>query len=640
MSALAAVVTTDASPPAPDARTRAILAAMANIGGDSHELLGFSTAGATGALGTSAHAWEQALRGALASVATRGPLVCAVDATLYHRGDLSRALGSRAASHATDAELILTAYEAWGVEGFARLEGEFAAVLWDGARGRLVAARDFAGHRMLYHARAGGALVLASTVSGLLADDAVPRDLDLTSLATVAAGLWGHSAGTAYRAIAELPAGHALAWTRAGECSISPFWHAPEAILQRRQPVAEAAAELRALLEDSLRERLAPSGPTGISLSGGWDSTAVGGAATAVLQGETSKRLRPISISYPEGDPGREDEMIRDVVSHWGIGTSWLSVDTIPMVEDAAESARKRDLPFAHAFENWNRALSRRARELGVRVMLDGAGGDQLFQVSSIYLSDLVGQGRFVELARQWAARDRPGLRYVWRWALRPALPAAIPALIARARGMSQPRHYLHRAPPFWFTARFLATHDLVGLDEAAMPPLPGGSRVLDETHAYLRFPFFARIMGTLRQFALEEGVALRSPLMDDRVVRFAARRPWSERADGRETKIVLRRAMAGLLPDHVVAPRAHRTGTTSAYFLRQLRGPGRSMVESVVQDPLLASLGMIDVMRLRHAWKHVLEHDDDETGARIFFTVQAELWLRSRVSSLPTGVT
>ena len=93
---------------------------------------------------------------------------------------------------------------------------------------------------------------------------------------------------------------------------------------------------------------------------------------------------------------------------------------------------------------------------------------------------------------------------------------------------------------------------------------------------------------------------------------------------------------MTGLLPDHVLAPRAHRTGITSAYFLRQLRGPARPFIESVLQDPLLASVGMIDAPRLRHAWKHVMEHDDDEIGARLYFTVQAELWLRSRAAGLP----
>jgi hypothetical protein len=68
------------------------------------------------------------------------------------------------------------------------------------------------------------------------------------------------------------------------------------------------------------------------------------------------------------------------------------------------------------------------------------------------------------------------------------------------------------------------------------------------------------------------------------------------------------------------------------------MRGPGRPLVEAMLQDPLLASLGMIDVPRLRHAWAHVLEHDNDEIGARIFFTLEAELWLRAHAEGLPGG--
>ena len=637
MSALAAIVAPmGGHAPATESRVRTMLAAMRTLGGEITEAREESTAAASLAVASGCQGWERDLGGSATSIATRGPLVCASDARLYHRADLLRSLGAARIPVTTDAELILATYEKWDVEGFARLEGDFAFVLWDGARSRFVAACDFAGHRTLYHARAGDALLIATSVAGLLADSAVPRELDLSAIATVAAGLWAHAPSTAYRAIDELPAGHALIWSRDSAVRVVPFWHAPDSILDRRQPMAEAAEELRALLVDAVRERLGPSGPTGLSLSGGWDSTAVGGAATIALRGDASRRLLPVSISYPEGDPGREDELIRDVVAHWELGTNWLPVDSIPLLVDADSSARARDLPFGHAYEQWNRALSRRAREGGARVMLDGVGGDQLFQVSDIYLSDLFGQGRWVELARQLKQKDWTGLRDVWRWAVRPALPPVVRAFLARLRGAVPPTHHLHREPPFWFSARFLRTHDLVGRDEAAMPPLPRGSRVLAETHAFLRFPFFARIVSTLRQFALEEGVELRSPLLDDRVVRFAARRPWSERADGRETKILLRRAMSGLLPDQVLAPRPHRTGITSAYFLRQLRGPARPFIESVLHDPLLASVGMIDAPRLRHAWKHVMEHDDDEIGARLYFTVQAELWLRSRAADLP----
>lgn len=632
MSALAAIVSaTDGRVGGAGPRARTMLSAMRTLGGEIVEAHESKSGNVALAMATGVHGWERDLGGSSTSIATRGPLVCAADARLYHRDDLRRSLGASPFPLTTDAELILAAYEKWDVDGFARLEGDFAFALWDGARGRLVAARDFAGHRMLYHARAGDALLIATSVAGLLADAAVPRELDLTAIATVAAGLWAHAPSTAYRAIEELPAGHALIWSRDSAARTVPFWRAPDSILQRRQPIPAAADELRALLVDAVRERLGPTGPTGLSLSGGWDSTAVGGAATVALRGDGTRRLFPVSISYPEGDPGREDELIRDVVAHWGMGTSWLPVDSIPLLVDAEAGARARDLPFGHAYEQWNRALSRRAREGGARVMLDGVGGDQLFQVSDIYLSDLFGQGRWLELARQLRQKDGTGLRELWRWAVRPALPPFVPALIARMRGAAPPTHHLHRDAPFWFTAQFLRTHDLVGRDEAAMPLLPRGSRVLAETHAFLRFPFFTRIVSTLRQFALEEGVELRSPLLDDRVVRFAARRPWSERADGRETKVLLRRAMSGLLPDRVLAPRPHRTGITSAYFLRQLRGPARAFIESVLQDPLLASVGMIDAPRLRHAWKHVMEQDDDEIGARLYFTVQAELWLRAR---------
>ena len=137
MSALAAIVAPDA-----ETRVRAMLAAMRSIGGDLAEVHDAVSSGASIALATAAHGWERELGGSATSIATRGPLVCATDSRLYHRDDLRRSLGATGSSPATDAELILAVYEAWDVEGFARLEGDFAFAIWDGARGRLVAAID------------------------------------------------------------------------------------------------------------------------------------------------------------------------------------------------------------------------------------------------------------------------------------------------------------------------------------------------------------------------------------------------------------------------------------------------------------------------------------------------------------------
>lgn len=610
-----------------------MLEAMAARGTDS--VLAPTSAGdrALGALGISTHSWERALHADAATVARSGQVTVVADATLYHADDLRRALGAGApATPEGAAGLVLAAYHRWGAQVPARLEGDFAFILWDGAEGLLLAARDFAGHRPLFFAERNGMLWVASTVDGILADMRVPRTLDHATLASVAAGLWNHSPLTAYAAIAELQAGQVLRWRPSAAAKVHAFWRPPDAVLTTRQPMAAAAEELRVLLVEAVRERLAPSGVTAVSLSGGWDSTAVYGAGRIALRGGLDDaRLRPVSVSYPEGDPGREDPLIRAVLAPWNDTTTWLEVDAIPLFDDAERASGSREEPFAHAYEPWNRAITRGARSVGARVVLDGVGGDQLFQVSDVYLSDLFRRGRWIELSRQWRGRGGTGVRAFYRWAVRPALPDALTRAVALVRGMSPAGRPFDRRAPFWFRQQFLASHGVMERERDAAPRLPTHDAVLAETHLYLRYPFFGRICAQLGSFALAEGAELRSPLLDERVVRFAAGRPWSERVDGGETKILLRRAMRGVLPDEVLAARAHRTGITSAYFLRQLRGPGRTFVERMMEDPLLGSLGMIDPSRLRSAWEHVLRHDDDEMGVRVFFTIQVEAWLRAR---------
>jgi hypothetical protein len=78
--------------------------------------------------------------------------------------------------------------------------------------------------------------------------------------------------------------------------------------------------------------------------------------------------------------------------------------------------------------------------------------------------------------------------------------------------------------------------------------------------------------MGRLFDTGLSAGVEVCHPLLDERVVRFAMQARWSEKAEGRETKVVLRRAVAGLLPDNVLAPRVRRTGESAAYFVRHMQ--------------------------------------------------------------------
>ena len=109
---------------------------------------------------------------------------------------------------------------------------------------------------------------------------------------------------------------------------------------------------------------------------------------------------------------------------------------------------------------------------VGARVVLDGSGGDQLFQVSDIYLADLFASGRWLEMLRQWRSRDGRGLRNLYRWAVKPVLPDFVVRAIARARGMGAPRHYLDRQPSAWCRHAFLREHGVLAQDLASRPAL------------------------------------------------------------------------------------------------------------------------------------------------------------------------
>lgn len=556
----------------------------------------------------------------------------AADATLYYRADLQRRVAG--AESADDAARILAALLALGDDALHALEGDFAFAHWDPRRARLLAARDFGGKRALYYAWYGQQLRVGSSVAALLDDGSLPRELDLGTIATVGAGLWSHSAGTGYRHIAELPAGQMLHWSPGQAPLVRPFWRAPVSTARRRRSLDDGAAELRVLLDAAVRERLDPAGPTAVTLSGGWDSTAVYGVAQSLSQATPERgRIHGVSISYPPDDPGHEDHFIEAVTRRWNAAPDFIPIDSIPLLVDAERSAAQRAGPFAHAYEQWNRALSRRAIVQGCRVVLDGIGGDQLFQCSDVYLADLCRSGQLVEAWRQ--ARARAGAqapwRHLYRWGLYPLLPTAVANALNRMSGRTAPLHYLERRPPIWFNRDFLSRHDVLRREAAARPVLPTNSFVLAEATAYLQFAFYPRIFGMLFGFAREEGVELRSPLMDERVVRFAVARPWSDRVDGAETKRSLRRAVRGLVPEGVLAPRAHRTGTTNAYFLREVRRVAWPLAQRLLPQMRLAELGMVEPATYGRAWEHVLQHDDDELALRVYFTLQAELWIRSR---------
>lgn len=620
---------------------RASLEAMPRRGRDESRV--WADAGVS--LGAAWHSWQAGSVGQdpvswAVPVAIRGACAIAADATLYYRDDLARAVEKAGVVLAGNApsELILAAYNAFGDAFLARLEGDFAFVLWDGARRRLLAARDFAGKRPLFYSTAGGALTAASTIGGVLADTRVSPGLNVASIAATAAGLWRHGSDTCRAAVRELPAAHVLTLEAGRPPAVTEFWQPPTTIVAS-PGLDEAALHVLELLTRATEERLAASGATAISLSGGWDSTAVFGAGQRALRraAGSGRSLRPASMSFPKGDPGDEDDFIAETAAFWHTKPEWIRVDDVAMFGELRGAARERDEPFAHPFEGTNRALAQAARRLDARVMLDGSGGDQLFAVSDVYLADVLRSGRLLELVRQWRTRGDRSVRALYRNAVRPCLSARTLALFARVRGQGAPRHYLDRPIPVWFRHAFLKAHGILLQEGTARPSLPRGSAVLAEMHAYLRFPYAARIAAHVTHYLESEGVEARSPLLDARVVAFAGSRPWHDKEDAKETKVLLRRAMQGALPERLLAPRPYKTGLMTGYFLRGMQR-AEAELTPLLAAGRLADLGVINPETLRRAWGYFVQSGDQAVGGQMYFTLQTELWLREHEAGGAAG--
>jgi asparagine synthase (glutamine-hydrolysing) len=635
MSGVLAVAGSEVRGDAASLSLKPLMTALARRGSDRTDLQVFGPC----ALGTCRFDWESgtAFSGPVLTVAD-GMLAAAVDASLFYRSELKRKLVAKGVPPESDvpAHLVLAAYRAWGRACVEHLEGNFAFIVWDARRRTLFAARDFEGRKPLFHAMIGDTLVVASSIAAIRAHQACPDDLNVTAIAEDAAFLTGSPSETCYRAISRLPAGWYLEFEFGQSAPrVQRFWTPPVFADTGAHDFYEGAEALRSVLAAAVTERLDPEGPTTILMSGGFDSPALFAAGREALDAEASLRsLRPVSISFPPGDPGREDELIQDVVTHWGSAPTWVDSTRVPVFNDFLSEAGRRDEPLAHPFREINRAMMQASRELGARVVLDGHGGDFLFQVSTRYFADLFRAGSWLELARDWRIDGGGSLRAFCREAVIPGLAPGTVSLLGRLRG--KPIHQrggFVREPSAWIARDFAERARLRERELEHQPSRAGLGLSAYESSWYLTARVSTVLSSMLDGMALDEGVERRSPFLDPRVIRFAAERPRRERRSQGETKRLLRASVGDLLPPHHVAPRARKTGMMTAYLetgLRQLLAE----LEPLTGSPILGELGIVDPDRLQKACRIFLETGSNPLGGRLLWTFYAEAWLRAQAGA------
>lgn len=613
---------------------QSMLAAMPARGGELRDIW----SGDHAALGVSRPRWEAERWLAGATLVARSPrAVVVADGTLCYTDELQARLAKAgvAPGGGDTAELILAAYAAWGDAGTRELEGEFAYAIWDSSRRRALFARDLTGSRTLYYAARADTLLLASHATPLADPGRGKAALNLDVVAATLAALLRGSDPHVYEGVHAVAPGSVMEWTPAGGAREIWRWHPPVFATRGAPDLEEGGVELRRLLVRAIDVRLPPE-RAAVWMSGGTDSTAVFAAGCSARLAAGAAPLSAVSLTFPSDDLACEDPWIRETTARWNSDVTWVDSEQLDPFGPELDAAVLRDEPNAQAFGHFNSALSKSSRAAGFRVAFGGYGGDSLFQVSWTFLGELLMAGMLGEWKDSLRELELRGTRDVIRWGVLSALPDGALQLLGQVRGR-QFALPLAASIPAWLSpgaASRLRSLGWMAPDPARRwfePPAAFESRW------YVTSPAMARAAAFTTQLAQAEGIETRSPLMDRRVIEFAASRPVLERATFHDSKRLLKSAMRGLLPDSVLAPRLSKTGVPSEHLRRKMTASfpelfRRTFGDSHHGQSHLAELGLVDVHALHAAATADLQRAQHLTLIQLATTVATELWLRARL--------
>lgn len=480
-----------------------------------------------------------------------GTLCLAFDGRLDNRDDLKAALVAEglAIRTDTDAELVLTAYEAWGADCPRHLLGDFAFVMWDGAKRRLFCARDPLGGRPLYYYRDHRVFLCASELPPFFAHPRVRRECNDGMIGEYLANAITTPDETLFRGIRRLLPAQTLTITAQGLQAVR-YWDMESHVGGRS--TKDYAEEFRARLREAVQARLRAHRPVGAELSGGLDSSSVVGMACGLLQDRGMRRsgFETFSLIFP-GLACDESLYIKAVAAKWGTPSNTLCPEVLERDGLIREIERHLDFPAYpnHAMSN---AIYSLASAKGMRVMLTGLGGDDWLGEGFPPYADLLRRGKLLACLQEMR-KDSEGALSVIRELLATTLPRSIRQVYRRA---------LRRdSIPAWIDPGFARRAALD--DRLRRSPEPQrfrtyvqrdlllGALDAERAHAY----------DLTERMSSACGLESRHPFNDRRFVEFALGLPDEQRYQGREVKVVLRHAMHDHLPAQV------RSRQTKAQF-------------------------------------------------------------------------
>ncbi len=516
----------------------------------------------------------------------------------------------------TDTEVIVHLYEQYGEACVEKLRGMFAFAVWDAPRKTLLLVRDRLGVKPLFYTVADGRLVFASELKAILQLPEIERKLNWRSVNHLFSAMCTPEDESIVDGVHKVKPGHLLVASPRHGIRVRQYWDVQfEPDYSRKEDYF--IERLRDLVEESVQLRLVSDVPLGAFLSGGIDSSAVV-AEMAKLSGGPVKTF---SIGFKEREYNELD-YARQVARKFGTDHHELIIDpnVVGIVDDLSWYL---DEPFGDSSAIPTYMVSKLASE-HVKVVLSGDGGDELFAGYDRYL---------VERSERRLARLSPSIRRTAGFIGR--------RMRDGMKGRNFLRHLALDDPDRYFDANILfreydkaslfqpdAYRRITGNDPwaASKVLLQDGSNHWLSRLQYLDLKSYLPndILTKVDRMSMAHSIEAREPLLDHRLVEFAATIPPELQIQGNTTKYIFKKAMEGILPDEILQRPKRGFAIPIGHWFR-------GQLSLYVRDLLLSRTSLDRAIFRKSAIERLIDMNDRgrSMDLQLWTMITFELWCR-----------
>ena len=530
----------------------------------------------------------------------------------------------------TDTEVIVHLYEEFGPECLQKLRGMFAFAIWDSKANTLLLARDRVGIKPLYYSLTNSALVFASEIKAILADTSVNRQIAPELIDRFLTFFYVPGEETLLKGIQKLAPGHYLL-VKDGQAVLKQYWDLRFEESSTYRNAEQAEADLLALLSETVNQHMIADVPVGVLLSGGVDSTGV----LSLAVNETDKKISTFTVGFSGGQVADERPYAKLAAERYGTQHYDMTISAKDFAAFLPQYVWHMEEPVCEPPAIALYYVSKLARN-HVKVLLSGEGGDEAFAGYSNY-RNLVWLERFKQggpLLNRTFAR---GMSFADSLFHLPRLAKYAPLMKDRF-----PDYYYSRTSnPHHFTGNRLGETYSSGFAssinrERSLEPVRRlqakvRNRNLLDAMLYIDTKTWLpdELLIKADKMTMANSVELRVPLLDHKVLEFAASLPTNFKLNGFKTKYILKRALSQKIPIEI---RDRKKAGFPVPYESWLRNDLKETVWDVLTDRKAIDRGYFSKAGIESLLR--ANSNGANYSKEVFSLLNLELWQRTFLES------